>query len=239
MGGSGMSGSVAALVPAAGRGERLGPGSPKALRDLAGAPMLVHAVHALASSRLIDLIVIAAPDDEVESVRALIGGQEYPCEVSVVSGGQTRQDSVARALFSLPADVEIVLVHDAARPLVPAEVIERVIAAVRGGHEAVVPGLPVVDTIKRVDEHDNVIDTVDRSTLRAIQTPQGFTRDVLNRAHAAADDVATDDAGLAERLGVTVHVVDGHEDSLKVTRPNDLVIAEGIIAKRRALGASA
>jgi 2-C-methyl-D-erythritol 4-phosphate cytidylyltransferase len=238
MSGSTKGGSVAALVPAAGRGERLGPGSPKALRDLAGAPVLSHAVHALASSHLIDLIVIAAPDDEVESVRALIGSQEFPCDVSVVAGGSTRQDSVARALFFLPADVEIVLVHDAARPLVPAEVIERVIAAVRAGHEAVVPGLPVVDTIKRVDQDGNVTETVDRSTLRAIQTPQGFTRDVLIRAHAAADDLATDDAGLAERLGVPVHVVDGHEEALKVTRPNDLVIAEAIIAKRRAMGAS-
>lgn len=233
-----MSGFVAALVPAAGRGERLGPGSPKALRDLAGAPMLVHAVHALAASRQIDLIVIAAPDDEVESVRALMGQSDYACDVSVVAGGQTRQDSVARALFSVPADTEIVLVHDAARPLVPAEVIERVIAAVRAGHGAVVPGLAVVDTIKRVNEHGDVVDTIDRSTLRAIQTPQGFTREILVRAHAAADDLATDDAGLAERIGVTVHVVEGHEEAMKVTRPNDLVIAEAIIAKRRAMGGS-
>lgn len=231
-----MAGAVAALVPAAGRGERLGPGSPKALRELAGAPILVHAVHALASSRQVDLIVIAAPEADVESVRALVGQQDYPCDVSVVAGGDTRQDSVARALFSLPDEVSIVLVHDAARPLVPAAVIERVVAAVRDGHEAVVPGIAVVDTMKRVDEAGDVVETVDRSTLRVIQTPQGFPREILTRAHAQADDVVTDDAGLAERIGVRVHVVEGHEDALKVTRPNDLLIAEAIVAKRRAHG---
>lgn len=234
-----MAGAVAALVPAAGRGERLGPGSPKALRELAGAPILVHAIRALASSRQVGLIVIAAPETELESVRALVGQQDYPCDVSVVAGGETRQDSVARALFSLPDDVSIVLVHDAARPLVPAEVIERVVAAVREGHDAVVPGIAVVDTMKRVDADGDVVETVDRSVLRIIQTPQGFTREVLTRAHAQADDVATDDAGLAERIGVRVHVVEGHEDALKVTRPNDLLIAEAIIAKRRAHGGAA
>ena len=231
-----MSGEVAALVPAAGRGERLGPGAPKALRELAGAPMLVHAVHALASSRQVDLIVVAAPQDDVESVRALIGQQTYPCEVSVVTGGETRQDSVARALFALPEGVSIVLVHDAARPLVPAEVVERVVAAVRAGHDAVVPAIRVVDTIKRVDDEGTVIETIDRSALRAVQTPQGFARAVLVKAHAEADDIATDDAGLVERSGVRVHVVEGHEDALKVTRPADLVIAEAIIARRRQVG---
>lgn len=201
--------------------------------------MLLHAIHALASSRQVDLIVVAAPADEVESVRALVGQQDSPCEVSVVAGGETRQDSVARALIGLPDEVDIVLVHDAARPLVPAAVIERVVSAVRAGHDAVVPGIPIVDTIKRVDARGDVVETVDRSTMRAVQTPQGFPKSVLIAAHAQADDVVTDDAGLAERIGVVVHVVEGHEDALKVTRPNDLLIAEAIIAKRRSHGGPA
>lgn len=231
-----MGGLVAALVPAAGRGERLGPGAPKALRELAGAPILVHAVRALASSRQVHLIVVAAPQDEIEMVRGLMAQQDLACDVSVVTGGETRQESVARALIALPDDVDVVLVHDAARPLVPAEVVERVVAAVRAGHEAVVPAIPLVDTIKRVDDEDDVIETIDRATLRAVQTPQGFSRPALMRAHAAADELATDDAGLAERIGIRVHVVEGHEEALKVTRPNDLVIAEAIIVKRRAMG---
>lgn len=231
-------GRTAALVPAAGRGERLGPGAPKALRQLGGLPMLVHAVRALATSRVVELVVVAAPEDEVEAVRAMLAEQEFACDVTVVTGGDTRQDSVARALLSLPEDVDVVLVHDAARPLVPAEVVTAVAADVRAGHPAVVPGLPVVDTIKRVDDADTVECTVDRAPLRAIQTPQGFSREVLQRAHATAElGSVTDDAGLVEQLGIPVHVVPGHEEAFKVTRPFDFVIAEAILARRRAAGA--
>ncbi|MDO8308822.1 MAG: 2-C-methyl-D-erythritol 4-phosphate cytidylyltransferase [Actinomycetota bacterium] len=232
-------GRTAALVPAAGRGERLGPGAPKALRPLGGIPMLVHAVRALAASRVVDLVVVAAPEDDVEAVTSMLADQEFSAEVVVVTGGPTRQDSVARALLGLPDDVDVVLVHDAARPLVPAEVVGSVVSAVRSGHPAVVPGLPVVDTIKQVDAACDVERTVDRESLRAIQTPQGFDRAVLQRAHAAADldAVATDDAGLVERLGTRVHVVPGHEEAFKVTTPLDVVIAEAILARRRAAGA--
>jgi 2-C-methyl-D-erythritol 4-phosphate cytidylyltransferase len=228
------------LVPAAGRGERLGPGAPKALRPLGGIPMLVHAVRALASCRTVDLVIIAAPEDDVDMVSAMLADQSFQADVLVVRGGETRQDSVARALIALPDDVDVVLVHDAARPLVPVEVVAAVVAAVREGHEAVVPGLPVVDTIKQVDANADVERTVDRSPLRAIQTPQGFQRRVLQRAHAAADlDSAplTDDAGLAERLGVRVHVIPGHEEAFKVTRPFDVLMAEAVLARRRAAGA--
>lgn len=232
-------GRTAALVPAAGRGERLGPGTPKALRSLGGAPMLVHAVHALAASRSVDLIVVAAPAGQVDEVKAMLGQQELASDISVVSGGETRQDSVARALLALPSDVDVVLVHDAARPLVPPEVITSVVSAVRRGASAVVPAVPVVDTIKQVGDHDEVVGTPDRSRLRAVQTPQGFSRRVLQAAHARADgdtDPATDDAGLVERDGVTVHVIAGHEEAFKVTRPIDLTLAEAILARRRATG---
>jgi len=202
--------------------------------------MLVHAVRALAASRTVDIVVVAAPEDTVESVASMLSDQEFSAEVVVVTGGETRQDSVARALIALPPDVDVVLVHDAARPLVPEELVTAVVAAVRSGHHAVVPGMPVVDTIKRVDADGTVEETVDRSVLRAIQTPQGFERSVLQRAHAAADldEVpATDDAGLVERLGMPVHVIPGHEEAFKVTRPFDVVMAEAVLARRRAAGA--
>ena len=233
------SGRTAALVPAAGRGERLGPGLPKALRLLGGQPLLVHAIHALGASRAVDVIVVAAPAEQVDEVRATLNAQEIAAEVVVVTGGETRQESVARALIALAPDIDVVLVHDAARPLVPPELVASVVAAVRAGHEAVIPGLPLVDTIKQVDADDNVIGTADRNALRAVQTPQGFQRTVLQAAHAAVDPdapVATDDAGLVESRGVTVHVIPGHEEAFKVTRPLDLVLAEAVISRRRATG---
>ncbi len=228
--------TVAALVPAAGRGERLGPGVPKALRQIGGVPLLVHAVRALASARSVDLVLVAAPPDDVAEVRTLLAGHEVPAEILVVPGGATRQESVALALRALPAEVDVVLVHDAARPLVPVELVDRVTAAVRTGADAVVPGLPVVDTVKQVDTAGRVVQTLDRTVLRAVQTPQGFRRAVLERAHAVATDDTTDDAGLVERAGGTVLVVAGEEEAFKVTRPLDLVLAEAVLARRRATG---
>jgi 2-C-methyl-D-erythritol 4-phosphate cytidylyltransferase len=186
-----------------------------------------------------DLVVVAAPEEARESVASLLADSSLGAEILVVAGGDTRQDSVARGLLALPDDVDVVLVHDAARPLVPEELVTAVAAAVRAGHVAVVPGLAVVDTVKEVDAASDVVRTVDRSSLRAIQTPQGFTREVLQRAHAAADlsAPATDDAGLVERLGLRVHVIPGHEEAFKVTRPFDVIMAEAVLARRRAAGA--
>ena len=227
---------TAAIVPAAGRGERLGLGTPKALRPIAGTPMLVHAVRALEAARCIDLVVVVAPEEFVTDVQALM--TQVTVELQVVAGGETRQSSVLRGLITLPEDVDVVLVHDAARPLVPADVVTNVVAAVRAGHPAVIPALPVVDTIKRVDTTSHVTETIDRSELRAVQTPQGFSRAVLQRVHAEADgDDITDDGGLVEAAGIPVLIIEGHEEALKVTRPLDLVIAEAIVAKRRATGA--
>ena len=172
---------TAVIVPAAGRGERLGPGAPKALRLLSGQPILVHAVRAVASARGVDLVVVAAPDDAIDSTRRLLSDIEHDAQLIVVAGGETRQDSVARALLALPPDVDVVLVHDAARPLVPPEVVDRVISAVRTGSDAVIPVLAVVDTIKEVDDAEVVRRTLDRGRLRAVQTPQGFRREALQR----------------------------------------------------------
>ncbi len=230
---------TAALVPAAGRGERLGPGEPKALREISGVPMLVYAVSALASARSIDLVVVAAPPRDVDSVAAMLSQQSFSDKVTVVAGGDTRQESVARALIALPLDVDVVLVHDAARPLAPVELVSAVVASVRAGNPAVVPGLAVTDTIKEINNQGDVVATIDRNSLRAIQTPQGFNRELLQRAHAQLDEsqgIFTDDAGLIEAMGVRVKVIEGHVEAMKITRPFDLAIAETIIAKRRASG---
>jgi len=230
------SGRVAAIVPAAGRGERLGPGMPKALRLLGGAPMLVHAVRALSQARLVDVVVVAAPPDDLASVRELLSSHQVAAEVRVVAGGATRQESVARALAELSHEVDVVLVHDAARPLAPSELADSVAAAVQAGAAAVVPALRVTDTVKRVDANGRVLETLSRDDLRAVQTPQGFRRDVLAEAHDAAlldDHEATDDAGLVERLGGVVQVIAGSEEAFKVTRPTDLVLAETLLARRR------
>lgn len=219
--------SVGVLVPAAGLGVRLGPGRPKALRELAGEPLLVHAVRGLRACPSVGPVVVAAPAADVEAVGALLAAYD----VKVVAGGAERQDSVRAALAALPAEVDLVLVHDAARCLTPMRVVEAVIAALRGGAIAVVPVLAVADTVKQVDGNQVAL-TVDRSSLVSAQTPQGFTREVLERAHAAGGDTLTDDAGLVEALGLPVVTVAGSDEGFKVTRPLDLLLAEAVLGAR-------
>ncbi|MFD9538323.1 2-C-methyl-D-erythritol 4-phosphate cytidylyltransferase [Streptomyces sp. NPDC060010] len=238
---------TAAVIPAAGRGLRLGPGAPKALRTLGGIPMLIHAVRAMARSRAVSLVVVVAPPDDAPEVRRMLDEHALPerTEVLVVPGGATRQESVRAGLDALPADVCAVLIHDAARPLVPVDTVDSVVEAVRQGAPAVVPALPLADTVKEVEpgkpgEPEPVVATPDRARLRAVQTPQGFDLATLVRAHervAVRGEGATDDAGMVEQLGVTVVVVPGHEEAFKVTRPLDLVLAEAVLARRRATDA--
>jgi 2-C-methyl-D-erythritol 4-phosphate cytidylyltransferase len=234
---------TAAVIPAAGRGVRLGPGAPKALRTLNGTPMLVHAVRAMAASRAVSLVVVVAPPEDAAGVKNLLAGLVLPerTEAVVVPGGDTRQESVRLGLAALPGDISVVLVHDAARPLVPVDTVDAVIEAVRDGAPAVVPALPLADTVKEVEpgprgEPEPVVATPERSRLRAVQTPQGFDRATLEEAHATVPDEgegATDCAGMVERLGRPVAVA-GHEEAFKVTRPLDLVLAEAVLARRRA-----
>lgn len=215
---------------AAGSGQRLGAGLPKALVPLHGRPLLSWALEAFAGHPEVDLVVVVAPAAELATVESCVEGRAL-----VVAGGATRQASVDAGLAALPPDVGLVLVHDAARPLVQPAVISAVVAALRGGDQAVIPVLPVVDTIKRVNAAGQVLGTVDRSELRAVQTPQGFVRSVLLAAHRAAEDRAltdvTDDAGLAEALGVPVATVAGSELCFKVTTPHDLGLAHALATR--------
>ncbi|MFI9825629.1 2-C-methyl-D-erythritol 4-phosphate cytidylyltransferase [Streptomyces sp. NPDC052013] len=232
---------TAAVIPAAGRGVRLGPGAPKALRALGGTPMLIHAIRAMADSRAVSLVVVVAPRDGAAEVKTLLDAHALPdrTDFLVVPGGDTRQESVRLGLDALPPDYDIVLVHDAARPLVPVDTVDAVIEAVRDGAVAVVPALPLADTVKQVEpaatqgDPEPVIATPDRSRLRAVQTPQGFDRATLVRAHETVTDNVTDDASMVEQLGLTVVTVPGHEEAFKVTRPLDLVLAEAVLARRR------
>jgi len=223
-----LRGDVAVLVPAAGLGSRLGPGTPKALREIAGAPLLVHAVRRVCRADGVACVVVAAPAGRAQEVRALVE-PEVPPDVTllVVDGGPTRGESVYAALSAAPAEYPVVLVHDAARAFAPPDLVERVAAAVRSGHDAVIPVLAVVDTVKEVDADGRVVRTLDRTALRAVQTPQGFRREVLLAAHRAAGvaNGVTDDAGLVEHLGVAVFCVPGAEAALKITRPSDLALA--------------
>jgi 2-C-methyl-D-erythritol 4-phosphate cytidylyltransferase len=185
------------------------------------------------ASSSVDLVVVAAPAGDADEFRDLLTG--YAPHLLVVPGGATRRRSVAAALAALPASVEVVLVHDAARCLAPPALFTAVAKAVMDGADAVVPVVPLADTVKQI-AGDIVVATLDRSTLRAAQTPQGFRRTVLENAHAAVDEDATDDAGMVERSAATVRVVPGDEDAFKITEPPDLVFAEAVLVRRRAGG---
>lgn len=206
---------------------RLGRQLPKALQPLNGDSLLRHAIRRLTAAGSVGHVVVAAPPGHESVTRG-----QLPAErVTVVTGGGQRQQSVAAALAAVPASFQIVLVHDAARALAPASLFEAVAAAVRAGHDAVIPVLPVTDTITRVGPTGEVVETPDRSSLRAVQTPQGFRRAVLEAAHAAAPDTAaTDDAGLVARLGIPVHTLAGSPYAMKITTRYDLLVAEAMLA---------
>ena len=199
---------------------------PKAFVELGGRSMLERAVEGLLASGVIARVVVAAPSDRVAETAALLDGR-----ATVVEGGAERYDSVQRALGAA-GDPEFILVHDAARPLTPVDQIRRVVAALRDGMRAVIPVLPVVDTIKAVDANGVVLGTPERSGLRAVQTPQGFETDLLRRAYQRIGTVAvTDDASLVENLGTPVHTVAGDALAFKITTPLDLKLAEAVLIR--------
>jgi 2-C-methyl-D-erythritol 4-phosphate cytidylyltransferase len=222
--------SVWAVLAAAGRGERLGSDRPKAFARLGGRPLLAESLERLENSDWIDRIVIAAPPDW-EEPSILVAEEIVATKVhSVVTGGASRSESVRLALEVVPDDAAVVLVHDAARPLLPEEVTERVLAPLSEGWDAVVPAVPLADTVKRV-EGDRVVETVPREDLVAVQTPQAFVAAVLRRAVAADVDSATDCSSLVEAQGGRVKWVEGDPRLLKVTDADDLALVESWVAE--------
>jgi 2-C-methyl-D-erythritol 4-phosphate cytidylyltransferase len=203
---------------------------PKAFAPLCGESLLAHALRGVFGCAQVQHVIIVAPVSHVGQCWAAADLLGEHSRVDVVAGGVDRSASVEAGLGALRPDDGIVLVHDVARCLAPSDLFARVIGAVRDGHSAVVPGLPVTDTIKVVDDQGCVLDTPDRGALRAIQTPQGFLREVLELAHGDTDGAsATDDAGLVERNGGHVRVVTGDHRALKITSPVDLTVASALI----------
>ena len=223
---------ITAIIAAAGAGKRMGGGTNKVFLSLAGTPIIALSCATLAACGEVDELVIAAAPDELEEVTALLQTHDPGIPWQVVAGGKERQFSIANALAAVKLESDIILVHDAARPLVQPQEVRAVIAAAKD-YQAAGLAVPVKDTIKTVDGDMFAVSTPPRETLWAIQTPQAFVADLLRRAYkqAQADGfLGTDDASLVERLGIKVKLVTGTYRNLKMTTPDDLVIGEALLA---------
>ncbi|WP_375488354.1 2-C-methyl-D-erythritol 4-phosphate cytidylyltransferase [uncultured Mycobacterium sp.] len=221
-----MTDTVVAVVPAAGAGERLAAGVPKAFFHLDGRTLVERAVVGLLDSEVVDHVVVAVPPDRTDQGKLILGHL-----ATVVAGGANRSQSVNMALAAA-GEPDYVLVHDAARALTPPQLVVRVVEALRAGHPAVVPALPVSDTIKAVDANGVVLGTPERAGLRAVQTPQGFATELLLRAYERAESGDfTDDASVVEHLGAQVQVVDGDPLAFKITTRLDLLLAQAIVGR--------
>ena len=219
---------IGLVLVAAGSGERLGAGVPKALVRVAGRSMIEHCLRTVSQVDRIGQVVVVAPPGRADD---LVSTGVIPEGVRVVAGGASRDASVRHGLGVLDAGTQFVLIHDAARPFAPPEVFERVLDALVAGQDAVIPVMPVTDTIKVV--RDGVVhSTPVRDELVAVQTPQGFRLDILKDAHATLDVRVTDDAMLVERAGIEVHVVDGSQRSFKITTGFDMRVAESVLAQQ-------
>lgn len=229
--GPGRSARVGVAVPAAGSGLRMG-GVRKAFLELAGEPVLLHALRPfLADGRVVAVAVALAPDDTSAPPSWLSG---LDPRVRVVAGGATRSQSVRSAIAALPEGLDVIVVHDAARPLVTTRVVSQCIDVALDGAGAVA-GCPAVDTLKRVDAARLVVETPDRASFWHAQTPQAFPAAVLKAAYGDTLAEGTDDAALVERArpDVRVQMVDAGPSNLKVTRPDDVPVAEAILRSRR------
>ena len=207
----------AAIIAAAGSGERFGATLPKALITLGNRTLVEHAVAALAP--IASEIVICAPAGYEKQIQELVGA-----DITVVTGGITRSDSVRAGITALTGNNKYVLVHDAARALASTQLAKNVLAALEKGEVAVIPGLELIDTVKSVDSSGHVTSTPDRASLRRVQTPQGFDLEILKKAHSSGAN-ATDDGALVEAIGHKVLIINGEDRALKITTPADLATA--------------
>jgi 2-C-methyl-D-erythritol 4-phosphate cytidylyltransferase len=230
---------VLVILPAAGLGTRMAGPQPKQFLALDGVPILIHSLRAFASVQRVTAIYVAVRTTEIDRVEAQIAEYGFANRVRVVAGGDTRQESVSHALAALPAQPDdIVLIHDAVRPLIDAATIDRTIDAVAQSGAAIV-GMPAIDTIKQVERtaHGALItSTIPREYVVLAQTPQGFRYSLLQRAFAEANAdgfVGTDEASLVERAGIPVAVVHGSQVNLKITQPGDLELAEFYLHQRK------
>ncbi len=224
---------AAAIIPAGGLGKRMGPGTPKQFTCLAGIPLLVNTLRAFEHVAAITAIIVAAPADYLQQTRQLV--EQYGLrKVKVVAGGELRQDSVKAGLAHVPPECNFVAVHDGARPLISPELIRACLkAAQKNG--AAMAAIPVKDTIKEVTADQFIVRTIDRKTLWQAQTPQVVRTDTLRKAFAAAAErsfIGTDEASFLELINVQMSVVEGSEQNIKITRPDDLLIAEAILMKK-------
>jgi len=224
---------IVAILPAAGLGTRMGHETPKQFRELDGVPLVILSLRRIASCPLITHIIVATRGDEVERLDARIRQEKFAQDVRVVKGGDSRQGSVAQALKQIPEDTELVVVHDAVRPFVTVEQITRVIEEARRCNAAIL-GVPAMDTVKEVkraslpEDVALITATVPRERIVLAQTPQVFETQLLKQAFANAEQDgvnASDEAGLVERLGHEVRVVQGSERNIKITKPADMDLA--------------
>ncbi len=226
---------VGAIIAAAGFGRRMKTDRPKQLLDLNGTPILVHTIRKFDSSNVIDYIIVTAPRESVDEVRNLVKAAGFKKLVTVIEGGERRQDSVAMGLEQLQSGTDIVAVHDAVRPFVSVEDIENVVRqAERSG--AAILGVPIVDTVKQA-EREFVESTLTREHLVLAQTPQVFRTELVKQAfdRAAKDEYyGTDESSLVERLGHPVAIVRGSERNIKITRPSDITLALAFLAEETA-----
>ena len=232
-----MSNRTVALVPAAGRGLRMGGSVPKQFLSLGHQPLILHSLRILQASPVIQEIILAVPQGDMDyCLKEIVAKHHFTKVTKVVPGGAERQDSVRHALEAVQDEVDVVLVHDAVRPFLTERMVEEVVSMARAKGAAII-ALPMKDTVKQVGADHVVERTVDRTGLWLAQTPQAFRRDWLLSAHRKAHGEgvrATDDAYLMEWCGYSVSVVEGSGENIKVTRPEDLAIGEAILASRQA-----
>lgn len=225
---------IGIVIPAAGQGKRMGAGCNKQFLLLQGQPILVHTIRLFEKSNYVSEIVIVGAEGDLLAIKELVYHHKLDKVVAITRGGAQRQDSVRAGVQALSTTIQRVVVHDGARPLLTLQAFHRFLRETED-FSAAIMGIKVKDTVKRVDISGKVLETPPREYLRAVQTPQIFDRGILEEAHyqaASAGYYGTDDAALLERMGYPVQMVEGLEENIKVTTPEDLWLAERILSMR-------